>query len=74
MLFRSQLLTTYTWTSDVAQGVQTASESLELTGVPTPLYDISIRVDGGDEDASGGDISECHEDNNTTEWGEFICP
>jgi hypothetical protein len=69
----TQILSTYTWTSDILQGTESASESIELTGVPTPLYDLSVTIDGGDS-SSLDQISECHEDNNVTEWGAFICP
>ncbi|MES2644394.1 MAG: VCBS repeat-containing protein [Myxococcota bacterium] len=67
-----QLLGSTTWTADIVPGVRTASVSIELTGVPTPLEDLWVTIDGGDETA-GGVVAECHEDNNVDEWGGYIC-
>lgn len=69
----SVVLGEVTWSADLLQGVQTASESIEFTGVPTPLYDVWMAIDGGDN-ASSSAIDECYEDNNTAEWGAIICP
>ncbi|MES2639106.1 MAG: VCBS repeat-containing protein [Myxococcota bacterium] len=68
-----QLLLATTWTADIVQGLQTASESVELTGVPTPLYNVWVTIDGGD-DTSVSVVDECYEDNNVDEWGTMICP
>jgi hypothetical protein len=61
-----------TWTASLVAGAQTGSESVELTGVPPVVYDLIIKVDGG-EDPSVGVIDECYEDNNTANWGDVIC-
>jgi hypothetical protein len=67
------LLDTFAWTPDVPQGTKSTGETIELTGVPHPLYDIYVSIDGGDETATGI-VDECHEDNNVTDWGAYICP
>jgi hypothetical protein len=68
-----QLLTSITWTGTLVQGEQSASYAVELPGVPSPLYDIWVAVDGGDVPTTGV-VDECHEDNNVAEWGAAICP
>jgi hypothetical protein len=65
-------LSSMSWTAPLPAGVRSASESVELTGVPSPLYDIVVTVDGGD-DTSLGTIDECYEDNNTARWGDVLC-
>ncbi len=66
------LLGSMTWTADLPAGEQSASASIELTGVPSPLYDLVITVDGGDD--PGADlVDECDEDNNTAQWGAAVC-
>lgn len=60
-----------TWTATLVAGVQTQSESIEFTGIPIPLIDVIVTVDGGDTGA--GLVSECYEDNNTTNWGSVLC-
>jgi hypothetical protein len=66
------LLHTTNWTSSILSGVKTDATEIELTGVPTPLYDIVAMVDYGN-DAPGSEISECHEDNNENRWGAYVC-
>ncbi len=66
------LLGSATWTAALPAGVRSPSESVELTGVPAPLLDITVEVDGGD-DSSAGVINECYEDNNTVNWGDVLC-
>jgi hypothetical protein len=66
------LLGSVTWTASVPQGTQSESLPIELTGVPTPLYDVYVAVDGGDESARGI-IDECYEENNVTRWGAYVC-
>ncbi|MDP2309640.1 MAG: FG-GAP-like repeat-containing protein [Pseudomonadota bacterium] len=67
------LLGTSTRSANLPAGVRTRSEFIELTGVPSPLYDIIVTVDGGDETGSGV-VDECYEDNNTANWGAVVCP
>jgi hypothetical protein len=67
-----QLLHTERWTGTVSQGTKSEGLELQLSGVPSPLYDIMAMVDGGD-DSSLSAVDECHEDNNTAEWGALIC-
>ncbi|MES2643081.1 MAG: FG-GAP-like repeat-containing protein [Myxococcota bacterium] len=66
------LLGTVSWTADLVAGVRTPSESIEFTGVPSPLYDVIVTVDGGD-DTGAGVVDECYEDNNTASWGSAVC-
>jgi hypothetical protein len=60
------------WTAAVAQATESESYAVELTGVPTPLYDIYVAIDGG-EYTRLGIIDECYEDNNVTLWGAYTC-
>lgn len=66
------LLGAMTWTADLAAGVRTRSESIELVGVPSPLFDLIVTVDGGD-DTGASVIDECYETNNTANWGDVVC-
>jgi hypothetical protein len=61
-----------TWTSALPAGRASASESIELTGVPTPLTDLFVTIDGGDA-TSFGTVDECFEGNNVDQWGERVC-
>lgn len=66
------ILDTITYTAGVTQGHQTDSLSVELTGVPTPLYDIKAAIDGGNSE-SLSEIDECYETNNEDTWGAIVC-
>ena len=68
-----ELLHTFNWNAALPQAYLSESYAVELTGVPTPLYDLIVKIDGG-EDNRLGVVDECHEDNNVTKWGEFVCP
>ncbi|MDP2311686.1 MAG: VCBS repeat-containing protein [Pseudomonadota bacterium] len=61
------------WTADILAGAQSGSDSIELTGVPTPLLDLVVTIDGGDATAFGV-VGECYEGNNTDEWNQAVCP
>ncbi len=62
----------YPWTVDLVAGVQSSSQMVELTGVPTPLLDIVVTIDGGDA-TSFGTVDECYEGNNVDAWREQVC-
>lgn len=68
-----EFLATYAWTGPFPAGQRTASVELELVGVPTPLSNVVAYIDGGAE-SSAGTVDECHEDNNVTWWGAYVCP
>ncbi len=65
-----ELLGATTWTDTVAEGTRSASTPIALYGVPSPVTDLWIVIDGG---ASGGVVPECHEDNNVDGWGAYVC-
>jgi hypothetical protein len=69
----TQRIAELVWTAEIAQAYMSASHSLEIHGVPTPLHDLWVTIDGGD-DAPSGVVAECYEDNNTDTWGWPICP
>ncbi len=60
------------WSADLPAGMRGASESIDLTGVPPLLLDITVTVDGGN-DSTSGVVSECFEDNNEVSWGDVVC-
>ena len=62
-------LTSMTWTADVASGEMSEAAFLELTGVPRPLRDISVRIVG----TSATDVLECNSDDDAVAWGAAIC-
>lgn len=66
------ILNTVSWTVGLVQGHQSESLAIELTGVPTPLYDIKVAVDGGNSE-SLSEINECYETNNEDTWGAILC-
>ena len=66
------ILKSVDWTVGLVMGHQSDSLSIELTGVPTPLYNIRVAVDGGNSE-SLSEISECYETNNEDNWGSIIC-
>ncbi len=61
------LATTVIWTADLPAGQQSASEDVEIVGVPSVVYDLVMVVDGVEV------ISECYEDNNRVAWGDVLC-
>lgn len=65
------LLWTGTWTADVPSGWHSDAESIELTGVPVPLYDLRLVLDHGDPKTD--DFAECDETDNTSRWGRVVC-
>jgi hypothetical protein len=67
------LLKSVPWTAAMPQGQESQSEAIEISGVPTPLFDVTATIDGGD-DASAGVVDECYESNNTDTWGAYVCP
>lgn len=66
------ILNTVSWTVGLVQGHQSDSLAIELMGVPTPLYDIKVAVDGGNSE-SLSEINECYETNNEDTWGAVLC-
>ncbi len=66
------ILKSVDWTVGLVMGHQSDSLSIELTGVPTPLYNIRVAVDGGNSE-SLSEISECYETNNEDNWGGIVC-
>ncbi len=67
------LVHTEPWTSTIAAGILSDAVELELTGLVTPIEDVIITIDGGN-DSTAGVVDECHEDNNEDWWGAFVCP
>lgn len=67
------LIHTERWTNSVVAGTLTDALEIELTGVDVPISDLFITVDRGNN-ATNGEIDECHEDNNEAWWGEIVCP
>lgn len=63
----------HTWAATVEAGAMTESTALEIHGVPTPILDLWVAVDGGD-DPTAGVVNECFEDNNIARWGAPVCP
>jgi hypothetical protein len=61
------LLGTETWTVGIATGMRTESLHLVFTGVPTPLLDLEVVLDGRRA------IAECDDGNNTAGWGGVVC-
>ncbi len=61
------------WTSTIAAGVLSDALEINLTGLVTPIEDLVITIDGGN-DATSGIVDECKEDNNEDWWGAFVCP
>lgn len=41
-------------------------------GVPTPLYDVFVTIDGGNSE-DGGEIGECDETDNEARLGSPLC-
>lgn len=66
------LLGTYTYTPTLVAGEETQSQPIELTGVTGPIYDLVVKIDGGD-DATNDAVSECYENNNEERWGVQVC-
>jgi hypothetical protein len=66
------ILDTVTWTATLTAGYMDASVETHLTGVPTPLFDIRIEVDGGSS-LDRSQVGECDETDNEIEWGEIVC-
>jgi hypothetical protein len=48
------------------------SQQTELTGVPKPLYDVYVSIDGGNRE-DGGEIGECDETDNEARLGSPLC-
>lgn len=48
------------------------SQQTELDGVPTPLYDVFVTIDGGNSE-DGGEIGECDETDNEARLGSPLC-
>lgn len=48
------------------------SQQTELSGVPSPLYDIYVAIDGGNLE-DGGNIGECDETDNEARLGTPLC-
>ncbi|MDP2314802.1 MAG: VCBS repeat-containing protein [Pseudomonadota bacterium] len=67
-----ELLASEIWSWDLEPGWMAESVETRLAAVPIPLYDVILRIDGGD-DTSLSEISECVETDNEMEWGGVIC-
>ena len=68
----SVLLGSEVFSSNLDAGWISQSQESTFTGIPHPLYDITMVVDGG-SDESGGEISECVSDDNEITWGALVC-
>lgn len=64
------LLGTATWTGSIDPGMMTRSSFLELTDVPSPLLDITVRIVG----STDPEFADCSEDDDSTEWNLEVCP
>ncbi len=60
------------WTAGALSGWMEDSATVEITGVPHPLYDVYITVDYGNS-SEDSEVSECDETDNSSTWGNFIC-
>lgn len=60
------------WSADLDPAWMAGAESVEITGVPFPLYDVRIAVDGGN-DAPSDELRECVESDNENIWGALVC-
>jgi hypothetical protein len=64
------LLGTDTWTGNVDAGMMTASDFVELTGVPTPMQDIMVRIAGSVDP----EFADCSTEDDSTMWNLEVCP
>lgn len=67
-----QLLHDETITETLTAGQMNAAHETTLTGVPLPLYDLQLIIDGG-SDSAHSEVEECSDTDNSPTWGAFIC-
>ena len=63
-------LASSTWTGSVDSGMMTESYFIELTGVPTPLDDIQVRITG----VADAVYEDCDESDDIAFWTAPVCP
>ncbi len=63
------LLGEATWSGIVEPGMMTEADFIQLTGVPTPLYDIDVRIAG----TTSGEFEDCDDGDDIDKWGAQIC-
>lgn len=63
-------LTAATWSGTIEPGVMTDSYFIELTGVPSPLDDIQVRLSG----MADVEYTDCDESDDIDYWGAPLCP
>jgi len=66
------LLATKTYIADLPPGEMSASIETYIASVPSPLYDLKLKVDGGNTDELGV-VAECVTSDNEVEWGALVC-
>jgi hypothetical protein len=66
------LLYETTWTDDLDPEWMSSSAEVEISGITTAIYDIVIRIDGGNSSTSSS-MTECDETDNEYDWGAYVC-
>ncbi len=66
------LLATTTYSGTKPANWMSNSQQTEITGVPVPLYDVSVSIDGGNLE-DGGEVGECDETDNVATLGSPLC-
>lgn len=66
------LLYSTLWTAALPAGWMAEAQQTTLYDVPTPLYDIRMALDGGNN-STQSEVSECGENDNEMMWGALIC-
>jgi hypothetical protein len=66
------LLHSELYTLSMPAGWMGPSVETRLTGIPHPLYDIYLSIDGGTSEELGL-VSECVSSDNQVEWGAIVC-
>lgn len=67
-----QMLAEEIVTDDLTAGVLGSAHHTTLEGIPKPLYDIFLKIDGGVDDTMS-EIEECDSTDNEPKWGATVC-
>ncbi len=66
------LLGTQIYIADLEPGWMGESVETRLRAVPAPLYDVILKIDGGNASEVSA-VSECDESDNEAAWAAFVC-
>lgn len=66
------VLATEIITDNIPNGWMSESHETRIVAPPTPLYDITLRIDGGLSEELG-QVAECSGEDNEIAWGALIC-